>query len=72
MALELDIRTAEITGETLGCGAKAAEADLRQAIEIYTEKKLLETVAYAKANSGSNHLSASVWRLSGRTSTGTW
>ena len=52
MALELDIRTAEITGETLGCGAKAAEADLRQAIEIYTEKKLLETAAYAKANSG--------------------
>lgn len=49
--LDLDLRTAEIVSKALGGGPNLAEITFREAIDIYTERKLKETIEYAAKNS---------------------
>ncbi|MCI7146387.1 MAG: AMP-binding protein [Clostridiales bacterium] len=49
--LDLDIRTADIVSRELGGGPDLADITFRQAIDIYTVRKLRETLKYATENS---------------------
>ena len=51
MALDLDIWTADIVSHTLGGRPDLGFVTLREAVDIYTREKLIETFEYAKANS---------------------
>lgn len=51
MATELDIRTAETVSAAIGSDPRAEGTALRQALDAYTEKRLVEVLNYAKANS---------------------